>query len=180
MNPDGTKGKPSPVEGLVIVHAESPLQIASVRELFREYAQSLDFDLGFQQFEGELSELPGAYGPPDGCLLLASLGNRIAGCIGLRRLADDVCEMKRLYVRPEFRGLRIGRVLAEMVIQEAVRLGYARMRLDTVPSMVRARALYESLGFKEIPPYRYNPIPGASYMEVNLRRATESANHPRT
>ena len=139
-----------------------------IRALFREYAASLDFDLAFQDFEGELAGLPGGYAPPEGCLLLACHEGRPAGCVGLRKFADDVCEMKRLYVRPAWRGQTIGRALALAAIAEARRLGYRRMRLDTVPGMERAQALYGALGFVEIDAYRCNPIEGTRYMELDL------------
>lgn len=153
---------------LKIVQAETNEAIQSARLLFEEYAASLDFGLNFQSFDQELAHLPGDYAPPDGRLLLAIYQDQAAGCIALRKLAEDICEMKRLYIRPQFRNLGIGKALAQALIEEARRIGYARMRLDTVPSMQRARALYEALGFKEIQPYRYNPIPGTAFMEVLL------------
>lgn len=146
-------------------HADLP----EVRDLFEEYAASLGFDLGFQEFERELRELPGEYAPPRGQLLLARVGPERVGCVGLRPLDADTCEMKRLYVRPRHRGTGAGRALAEAAVRAARELGYDRMRLDTVPSMGAARALYRALGFREIPPYRFNPIPGTTYMEVALR-----------
>jgi len=153
---------------LKIFQAKTSKNLELAKVLFEEYAASLGFDLDFQDFEGELSNLPSSYAPPKGCLLLAAYGGQPAGCVALRELCEGVCEMKRLYVRPHFRRLSIGRALAESVIEEARKLGYTRMRLDTVPSMDVARALYVSLGFKEIRPYRYNPIEGAVFMEFTL------------
>lgn len=154
---------------LEILQAESATDMARVRELFLEYANSLSFSLCFQGFEQELKNLPGDYAPPHGRLLLARLGNEAAGCIALHRFQDDICEMKRLFVRPAFRGHSLGRILMERVITEARALGYARMRLDTIPSsMKEAVAIYQKRGFREIPPYRENPIPGALYLELAL------------
>jgi ribosomal protein S18 acetylase RimI-like enzyme len=148
---------------------ESPEQIASVRELFLEYAQSLGFSLCFQSFDQELAALPGDYAPPTGRLLLATLENQSAGCAGLHKLDQEVCEMKRLYVRPQFRGKGLGRALAERVIANAREIGYKQLRLDTVePMMQAAVSMYRTLGFKEIESYRPNPIDGALYMELEL------------
>src|SRR5262249_47058069 len=138
---------------------------AEVRSLFREYADSLPFSLEFQDFDRELAELPGAYAPPHGGALLLVRG---AGCVGLRSLGGETCEMKRLYVRPSARGRGIGRRLAEAAVVEARRLGYARMRLDSTPGMESAQALYELLGFREIGPYRLNPVPGTRFFELEL------------
>lgn len=151
-----------------IVHAQTAEHYECIRTLFLKYADSLDFDLGFQHFDDELNTLPGDYAPPDGCLILAEDTGKWTGCVALRRLEDDICEMKRLYVLPDFRHRGIGRILAQAVINEARTKGYAKMRLDTVESMHAARALYASLGFYAIGPYRYNPIDGASYMELEL------------
>jgi putative acetyltransferase len=140
-----------------------------VRVLFHEYASSLGFDLCFQNFEQELAGLPGPYAPPSGCLLLATAEDEPAGCVALKELADGVSEMKRLFVRSRYRGTGLGRTLAEQIIREARRLGYQAIRLDTIPSVMgSAVALYHSLGFRDIPAYCFNPIPGALFMELQL------------
>jgi putative acetyltransferase len=151
------------------VQAESPAQVAQARELFLEYAQSLGMNLCFQNFEQELAGLPGHYAPPDGRLFLAEYERELAGCVALHKWETGVCEMKRLYLRPAFRGKGLGRVLAEAVIAEARNIGYQRMRLDTIePIMKDAVEMYRKLGFREIAPYRPNPIAGAMYMELQL------------
>lgn len=155
---------------LEIIRPDSASLIEKVRELFIEYADALDFDLDFQGVDRDFPDLPGEYGPPDGCLLLALDRSRSAGCVALQRFSEGICEMKRLYVRPEFRGRGIGQRLAEAIIGEAKRIGYARMRLDTVDTMIEAITLYRSLGFKEIDPYRHNPLKGARFMELVLQR----------
>ena len=152
-----------------IVDASTPAQIEQVRALFLEYAQSLGFSLCFQSFDQELAGLPGDYAPPEGRLLLAMRAGQAAGCVALHKIEAETCEMKRLYLRPELRGSGAGRALAERIIAEARALGYRRMRLDTVAgTMDSAIALYRRLGFREIPPYRPNPVPGALYMELTL------------
>jgi GNAT superfamily N-acetyltransferase len=144
-------------------------EMGPVRLLFRAYAGSLGFDLCFQNFEQELAGLPGPYAPPSGCLLLATAGGEPAGCVALKRLADGVGEMKRLYVRGRHRGSGLGRTLAEQIIREAKGLGYHTIRLDTVPSVMgSAVALYRALGFREVPAYCFNPVPGALFMELRL------------
>jgi ribosomal protein S18 acetylase RimI-like enzyme len=154
---------------LTVRQAESPAQIAQARELFLEYADSLGFSLCFQSFDEELASLPGSYAPPDGRLLVAEYRGQLAGCVALHRLGPEICEMKRLYLRPHLRGKGVGRALAEMVISEARAIGYRTMRLDTVePKMPNAVALYRRLGFVEIAPYCPNPIQGALYMELAL------------
>ncbi len=160
---------PSVVKGLMLTQASSPTQIAQARELFLEYAQSLGFSLCFQNFDRELAGLPGDYAPPEGRLLLAEYQNQLAGCVALHELEASICEMKRLYLRPQFRGKGLGRALAERIIAEARQIGYRRMRLDTVePVMKDAVAMYRRLGFQEVAPYRPNPIAGALYMELEL------------
>jgi len=154
---------------LTLRQAESPAQIAQTRELFLEYADSLAFSLCFQSFDQELAGLPGDYAPPDGRLLLAEYRDQLAGCVALHKLESGICEMKRLYLRPQLRGRGVGRALAETVIAEARAIGYRKMRLDTVePVMPNAVAMYRRLGFVEIEPYRANPIAGALYMELTL------------
>ena len=151
-----------------LVPADIPEKIEKAREIFRLYARSLDFDLSFQGFAAELAGLPGDYAPPAGRLFLALDKDETAGCVALRKIGDGVCEMKRLFVAPGQRGRGIGRALAAAIIREAKNLGYKRMRLDTVPSMVSAIGLYRSLGFEEIPPYCYNPVPGTKFFELRL------------
>jgi putative acetyltransferase len=148
---------------------ESPAQVAQARELFLEYAQSLGVNLCFQNFEQELAGLPGHYAPPDGRLLLAEYEGQLAGCVALHQWEPGVCEMKRLYLRPPFRGKGLGRVMAEKAMADARNIGYQYMRLDTIePIMKDAVEMYRKLGFREIAPYRPNPIAGAMYMELQL------------
>ncbi len=151
-----------------LIEANTREHVKMAREIFLRYAQSLDFDLSFQDFTAELAGLPGAYGPPTGCLLLALEKGEAAGCVAFRKIGDGVCEMKRLFIDPQQRGKGIGRILTHAVIQKAKRLGYKRMRLDTVPSMTPAINLYRSLGFEEIPPYCHNPVSGAKFFELQL------------
>ena len=176
-----------------ILPADNPARVEMVRDLFNEYAASLSFNLCFQSFEEELARLPGEYAPPSGALLLGLVDDRPAGCVALHRLegemagagndpsiTSDVCEMKRLFVRPQFRGFGLGKELIDAILRSASAIGYSRMRLDTVPSeMAPAVEIYRRLGFVEIPPYRQNPIPGAKYMELNLQPwQLESDQHP--
>ncbi|MGA9510233.1 MAG: GNAT family N-acetyltransferase [Candidatus Sulfotelmatobacter sp.] len=159
----------SVVKTLTFVQAESPAQIAQARGLFLEYAQSLGFSLCFQNFDKELEELPGDYAPPQGRLLLAEYEGQLAGCVAMRPLEPGACEMKRLYLRLQFRCKGLGHALTERIIAEARQVGYQRMCLDTVePVMKDAVAMYRKRGFREIPPYRENPIAGAMYMELKL------------
>ncbi|MSP51543.1 MAG: GNAT family N-acetyltransferase [Alphaproteobacteria bacterium] len=151
--------------GVSIIEAGSAADIAAVKTLFLEYAGSLGFDLCFQGFDAEMATFPAMYARPKGVLLLARVDGAAAGAVGMRPYGEDgtECEMKRLYVRPAFRGVRLGRHLAEAVIAEAATAGYRRMRLDTLESMPEASALYEALGFTHTEPYYQNPIPGARY-----------------
>jgi ribosomal protein S18 acetylase RimI-like enzyme len=152
-----------------LLEARTPEDIAHVRRLVRAYAQWLEVDLCFQDFERELNELPGCYAPPAGRLLIARVGGEVVGCVGLRPLEPGVCEMKRLWVEPGFAGQGIGRALAEAIIAAARQIGYRRMRLDTLPArMPAAQHLYATLGFREIPPYYPNPLAGVVMLELEL------------
>lgn len=151
-----------------IVEAAAAADIAAVRALFLEYARSIDFDLCFQGFEAELAALPGDYAPPGGTLLLARDAGAAVGVVGLRPLEPGVCEMKRLYVQPPYRGGGTGRRLVTRVLDAARALGYSRMRLDTVETMVAAQGLYRRLGFRETVPYGANPVDGLRYFERSL------------
>lgn len=154
---------------LEIIQAETPEEIEETRKIFREYEAWLDLDLCFQGFEQELANLPGKYAKPEGRLFLAILDGKIAGCIALRKLEEGICEMKRLYVRDEFRGQRIGISLIEKLITEAKEIGYQKLRLDTYPpKMGKAVSLYETHGFREIEPYYHNPHGKTLFMELQL------------
>ena len=152
-----------------IKQAESADEICQMRRLFEEYAEELDESLCFQNFQDELASLPGLYGPPRGKLLIALSGGAAAGCVALRPIEDGYCEMKRLYVRPQFRGNKLGRKLAEEIIGHGQQLGYSGMRLDTLQKLGPALRLYEQLGFKPTAPYNHNPLPGVVYLELNYR-----------
>jgi ribosomal protein S18 acetylase RimI-like enzyme len=152
-----------------ITEASSPEQIAEIRALLIEYSQAIGVDLCFQNFQAELEGLPGAYASPTGRLLLAMVDDEVAGCIALRKLDDETCEMKRLYVRSNFRGHGLGRKLAERILKEARAIGYSRMLLDTLPGVMNsAIALYRTLGFIETAPYYFNPVEGTLYMQLDL------------
>jgi ribosomal protein S18 acetylase RimI-like enzyme len=148
--------------------ADVPRDLPVVRQLFREYADGLGIDLGFQGFEAELADLPGKYSPPAGRLLIAWRGTEAVGCVALRPVDERSCEMKRLYLRPQARGEQLGRRLAERVCDEARAAGYARICLDTIPSMAAAVALYTSLGFRPTEPYVFNPVPDARFLALTL------------
>jgi putative acetyltransferase len=152
-----------------LIQASSTEQVQQVRQLFVEYAAWLGINLCFQNFDEELAELPGDYAPPSGRLFLADDGNDVMGCVALRKIDERAGEMKRLYVRPQFRGRGLGRTLTEKLIAEAKQIGYANLRLDTLPGkMDQAVKMYRSLGFREIAPYYKNPVAGATFMELNL------------
>ncbi len=151
-----------------VIRAQTPTQIEEVRRLFREYETFLGVDLCFQNFEEELAGLPGKYAPPRGAILIATDGHEVAGCVALRKLEAEVCEMKRLFVRPEYKGQGLGRILAERIIDEATQLGYSLMWLDTLARLKEAMRLYESLGFRRRKPYYHNPLPGVVYLELEL------------
>jgi ribosomal protein S18 acetylase RimI-like enzyme len=152
-----------------LIFAETREHLSIIRELFLEYGKSLGFSLCFQDFDTELAELPGEYAPPDGSLILAVDEAEPLGCVALRKIDDGVCEMKRLYIKPEFRGRGLGKQLVKAIIDEALKIGYKKMRLDTVLVMKEAITLYRKIGFTEIEPYRENPIEGALYMELDLK-----------
>ena len=157
---------------IALSYPDTPELVAAAKELLREYAASLNIDLCFQNFEAELTALPGDYAPPKGHFLLAFVGGALAGCGGVRALPDadyaNACEMKRLYVRPAFRRFGLGRLLAQALLDEARRGGYSVLLLDTLDDMEAARGMYASLGFEEVPPYYFNPIPGAHYLKAVL------------
>ncbi|QCP53561.1 GNAT family N-acetyltransferase [Trinickia violacea] len=153
---------------VTIREAAFPEHVEAVRAIFREYAESLGIDLRFQNFEEELANLPGKYSAPDGRLLLACEQGREIGCVAMRPIDSATCEMKRLYVRPQGRGRGLGRRLAESICEIANESGYRRIRLDTLPTMTEAQALYAAMGFRPIPSYVFNPISGTQYLELDL------------
>ena len=161
------------IPSVELVSPSSPKELDELRDIFSEYARNLGVDLCFQQFDQELAGLPGEYAPPNGALLAAKVDGQLAGCCAIRPLdtADytNACEMKRLYVRKAFRAMGLGRQLAEAALDAARQAGYSCVLLDTLDDMEAARALYQELGFHEIPPYYHNPIPGAHYLKAALR-----------
>lgn len=166
--PDGGRGLERPGSPFLVRRAHDAADVRTVSRLFREYADALGIDLGFQDFDTELARLPGDYAPPAGALLMALGAEVPAGCVGVRPLSGRCCEMKRLYVRAAYRRCGLGRRLAVAALSEAARLGYTHMRLDTLPTMVEAHRLYQGLGFTPIPAYRHNPVQGTSFLEVVL------------
>jgi putative acetyltransferase len=164
-----TSSVPSVVKGFTLSQVESTAQVMQARELFREYEKALGISLCFQNFDQELADLPGDYAPPSGRLLLATDEGQLAGCVALHPLEPGICEMKRLYLRPAFRGKGLGRIMVETIIRQARGIGYHRLRLDTIePLMKDAVRTYRKMGFREIAPYRPNPCEGALYMELDL------------
>lgn len=157
------------MQNILIKQAETLEQIETARKLFREYEAWIELQLCFQGFDEEVANLPGKYAAPEGRLFLAFADEKLAGCIALRKLEDGVCEMKRLFVKDEFRGQKIGIALIEKLIAEAREIGYEKMRLDTFPpKMGKAVSIYESYGFREIPPYYHNPYGDTLFMELQL------------
>jgi ribosomal protein S18 acetylase RimI-like enzyme len=158
------------IMGSVVVRAQTNAEYGAARALFEEYAALLGVDLGFQGFAAELKQLPAMYGPPSGCLWLARMDEAVVGCVGVRRLSADNCEMKRLYVRDAVRGVGVGRSLVLAAINSANAMGYQRMLLDTLVDMVGARHLYAALGFRDCEPYCHNPVAGTTFMALDLAR----------
>jgi ribosomal protein S18 acetylase RimI-like enzyme len=157
------------LDPMKLTQATSNKEVQQARKLFEEYAAWLGINPCFQNVDKELAELPGEYAPPSGRLFLANENDQTAGCVGLRKIGDGIGEMKRLYVRPDFRGQGLGRTLTETILQEAREIGYRRVRLDTLPGkMDQAIAMYRSLGFKNIAPYYDNPVEGVAFMELEL------------
>lgn len=160
----------NPVIELITITGNDSLE--EIRRLFLDYAKSLSINLCFQNFSEELVSLPGKYGPPEGALLLALVDGKSAGCVALHKLSSGVCEMKRLYVRNEYRGLGLGKRLIKEVISEAATRNYQYIRLDTLSTMTEALNLYQAFGFYDIEPYVYNPIKGARYLELKIDHTT--------
>lgn len=156
---------------MVVRAVDTADDLERTKALFLEYAASLGFELDFQNFDEELAGLPGEYAHPSGRLLLAVEEDKVVGCVALRKIDTDLCEMKRLYVRPHYRGCGVGRALAVSITEEARRIGYKRIRLDAIRTMEAAVSLYASMGFEEIASYRFNPVEGAVYMELSLVRS---------
>jgi len=165
----------TPIE---IVPVADDADLEAARALLREYARGIGFDLAFQRFDEELADLRQAYAPPGGCLLLAKRQGAAVGCVAVRRLDEPTCELKRMFVPAGLRGLGLGRMLIDAALAAARGMGYRRVRLDTVPSMSAAIALYRSLGFVDIAPYRHNPQPGALFMELDLGAEAHRAGAP--
>jgi GNAT superfamily N-acetyltransferase len=153
---------------LKIVNCEAPDHLQDAKKLFQEYADSRPGDPALTDFPREIAQLPGEYAAPDGCLLLAYHEDQPVGCVALRKCGEGIAEMKRLYVRRQKRGMGIGKLLVDRVITQAIMMGYLQLRLDTIPGMDKAQALYRTAGFKEIPPYRYNPNKGTLFFELRL------------
>ncbi len=151
-----------------IRQAEGEKDIEEARALFLEYQDSIDVDLGYQDFADEVAGLPGAYEAPRGRLLLATIDGAVCACIALRPLNETTCEIKRLFVRPSHRGFGLGRTLVTRILEEAQEIGYAQVYLDTLPSMSQAAAIYVSFGFEEVPPYRFSPVPGTRFMAITF------------
>lgn len=179
LPPDSTTAfMPSPA--VALFQADTPGHVEIVRALFREYAEAIDTDLEYQGFSAELAALPDPYVPPNGALLLAQVGDEVAGCVGLRPIGDGVGEMKRLYVRPACRKFGLGQQLVQAVIAAARCAGHRELRLDTLPSMAAAQALYRRLGFAEIPPYNDTHLPGTRFYATKLSASPARAdNMPR-
>jgi len=163
---------------VVEYRTDLPEDLPLARDLFEEYGRSLGIDLTFQGFDAELASLPGKYAPPHGAILVALSDDRPCGCVALRSIDERTCEMKRLYVRPGYRGLGIGAKLVRRIIEAAIVRGYEAMRLDTLASMAHAISLYRSVGFQDIEPYIYNPLPGALFMEKRLEQKSARPQSP--
>lgn len=163
---------------VVFLRITGDSRLEEVKELFLEYFKSLNIDLSFQNVEEELKDLPGKYGPPGGMLILALVDGKAAGCIALRKISQSICEMKRLYVSDAYRGLGLGKQLITIIMEEAINLDYKYIRLDTLPTMKAAQALYKSFGFYDIEPYIFNPIEGTRFLELELSaKNTKPCNH---